>query len=145
RDAGYFALDALRIEMGRRAWGAELGPDETPFEANSLAGVKLDKRHAFIGQQALLEQQGKPLRKKLVTLVLESSDVYVWGGEAIVVDGSAVGEISSAGWSPKAGACVALGYVRGPGAQRVHEGSAAEIDLWGERVPVKLYDRWPPA
>ena len=33
RDAGYYALDALRIEAGRRAWGAELGPDETPFEA----------------------------------------------------------------------------------------------------------------
>jgi glycine/D-amino acid oxidase-like deaminating enzyme/glycine cleavage system aminomethyltransferase T len=26
RDAGYYALDALRIEQGRRAWGAELGP-----------------------------------------------------------------------------------------------------------------------
>ncbi len=25
RDAGYYALDALRIEAGRRAWGAELG------------------------------------------------------------------------------------------------------------------------
>ena len=33
RDAGYYALDALRIEAGRRAWGAELGPDETPFVA----------------------------------------------------------------------------------------------------------------
>jgi glycine cleavage system aminomethyltransferase T len=31
RDAGYYALDALRIEMGRRAWGAEIGPDETPW------------------------------------------------------------------------------------------------------------------
>ncbi|MEP6876304.1 MAG: FAD-dependent oxidoreductase, partial [Burkholderiales bacterium] len=27
-NAGYYALDALRIEAGRRAWGAELGPDE---------------------------------------------------------------------------------------------------------------------
>jgi glycine cleavage system aminomethyltransferase T len=43
RDAGYYALDALRIEAGRRAWGAELGPDETPFEAGLMAGVKLDK------------------------------------------------------------------------------------------------------
>ena len=33
RDAGYYALDALRIEQGRRAWGAELGPDETPWQA----------------------------------------------------------------------------------------------------------------
>ena len=33
RDAGYYTLDALRIEAGRRAWGDELGPDENPFEA----------------------------------------------------------------------------------------------------------------
>ncbi len=33
RDAGYYTIDALRIEAGRRAWGAELSPDETPWEA----------------------------------------------------------------------------------------------------------------
>jgi len=27
RDAGYYTIDALRIEAGRRAWGAELSPD----------------------------------------------------------------------------------------------------------------------
>jgi glycine cleavage system aminomethyltransferase T len=54
RDAGYWALDALRIEAGRRAWGAELGPDETPFEAGLAAFVAFDKGCAFIGRDALL-------------------------------------------------------------------------------------------
>ncbi len=39
-DAGYYALDALRIEAGRRAWGAELGPDETPWQAGLAFAVK---------------------------------------------------------------------------------------------------------
>ena len=143
RNAGYFALDALRIEMGRRAWGAELGPDETPNEAGMMMAVKLDKPSAFIGQHALREQQGKPLRKKLVTLVLDSAQAYLWGGEAIVVDGVSVGEISSAGWSPRAGACVALGYVRGPAALAIHRASLAEVELWGQKFPAKLYDQWP--
>ena len=143
RDAGYFALDALRIEMGRRAWGAELGPDETPFEAGMMAAVRLDKATAFMGQEALRQQQGRALRKKLVTLVLDSTEAYAWGGEAILVDGEAVGDISSAGWSPRAGACVALGYVRGPAALEVHRGTAAQIELWGDKLPVKLYDQWP--
>jgi len=129
--------------MGRRAWGAELGPDETPFEAGMMFAVKLDKPADFIGKQALLEKQGKPLRKKLVTLVLDSADAFVWGGESILVNGEAVGEISSAGWSPKAGACVALGYVRGAAAGVVHKGTAAQIELWGERVGVRLFDQWP--
>ncbi len=143
RDAGYFALDALRIEQGRRAWGAELGPDETPWEAGLSFAVKLDKTSDFIGKSALLKSQNQPLRKKLVTLVLDSAEAYAWGGEAIVLNGETVGEISSIGWSPIAGACVGLGYVRGAGANTPHEGSPAHIELWGEAVPVKLYDHWP--
>ena len=142
-DAGYFALDALRIEMGRRAWGAELGPDETPWEAGLGYAVKLDKPHAFIGKAALLASHAQPLRKKLVTLVLQEAQAFVWGGEAIVLEGEFVGEISSTGWSPRASACVALGYVRGPGANQTHAGTPAQIELWGQRIGVQLYDRWP--
>jgi glycine cleavage system aminomethyltransferase T/glycine/D-amino acid oxidase-like deaminating enzyme len=145
RDAGYYALDALRIEQGRRAWGAELGPDETPWEAGLAFSVKLDKPADFIGKAALLNSQGLALRKKLVTLVFDTPAAFAWGGEAIVLGGKTVGEISSVGWSPLAGACVALGYVRGHSANHPHAGTPADIELWGERVGVKLYDRWPPA
>ena len=145
RDAGYYALDALRVEMGRRAWGAEIGPDETPFEAGMMFSVKLDKASPFIGQTALREKQGQALRKKLVTLVLGDAQAYVWGGESILIDGVSVGDISSAGWSPRAGACVALGYVRGAPAQQDHAGTAAQIELWGERLGVRLYDHWSPS
>ncbi len=141
--AGYYALDALRIEMGRRAWGAELGPDDTPFEAGLGATVRLDKATDFIGRAALQQAQGQPLRKKLVTLVFDSPSVYAWGGEAISIEGETLGEISSAGWSPKAGACVALAYLRGLPAQQAHGGTPAQIDLWGEPVGVRLYDRRP--
>jgi len=144
-DAGYYALDALRIEQGRRAWGAELGPDETPWEAGLAYAVKLDKPTGFIGKAALLQAQGQPLRKKLVTLVFDTADAFAWGGEAIVLGGQLVGEISSVGWSPLAGACVALGYVRGDSARHSHAGTAAQIELWGERVAVTLYDQWSPA
>ncbi len=143
RDAGYYALDALRIEQGRRAWGAELGPDESPWEAGLGHAVKLDKAAEFIGKAALLKAQGLPLRKKLVTIVFESDESYAWGGEAIVLNGETVGEISSVGWSPLAGACVGLGYVRGDGANAAHNGTRAHIELWGDAIAVRLYDRWP--
>jgi 4-methylaminobutanoate oxidase (formaldehyde-forming) len=143
RDAGYYALDALRIEQGRRAWGAELSPDETPWEAGLAYAVKLDKATDFIGKAALLAGRDKPLRKKLVTLVFDSSVVYAWGGEAILLQGESVGEISSVGWSPRAGACVALGYVRGAAANQSHMGTQATIELWGEQFAVRLYDKWP--
>ena len=144
KDAGYYALDALRIEAGRRAWGAELGPDETPFEAGLSYAVKLDKPADFIGRAALLKLQGQPLRKKLVTVVLGSAAHYAWGGEALSIGGQAAGELSSVGWSPKAGACVALAYLRGEAARQAHAGTAVEVDLWGEPVAASAWDSWPP-
>jgi 4-methylaminobutanoate oxidase (formaldehyde-forming) len=143
RDAGYYALDALRIEQGRRAWGAELGPDESPWEAGLGFSVKPGKLTSFIGQAALQESQGLPLRKKLVTLVLSSSSDYVWGGESILVEGESVGEISSTGYSPLADACVALGYLRGAAANQPHAGTSVQIDLWGKQVEAQAFDRWP--
>jgi 4-methylaminobutanoate oxidase (formaldehyde-forming) len=143
KDAGYYAIDALRIEAGRRAWGAELGPDETPYEAGLMFAVKLDKGGDFIGREALVRLHDQPLRKKLLSFVLDPA-AYAWGGEAIVIDGQTVGELSSVGWSPKAGSCVGLGYVRGDAAQRVHSGTPVQIDLWGEPVGAKAWDVWPP-
>ena len=142
RDAGYYALDALRIEAGRRAWGAELGPDENPFEAGLGVGVRLDKPQPFTGREALLAAQGQALRKKLLSFVFNEPAVYAWGGEAIVIDGQTVGELSSVGWSPKAGACVGLGYVRGAAALALHAGTPVHVDLWGEPVAARAWDRW---
>jgi glycine cleavage system aminomethyltransferase T len=143
RDAGYYALDALRIEAGRRAWGAEIGPDESPFEAGLGHAVKLDKPADFIGRDALIEARHQPLRKRLVTVVFDSSTPYAWGGEALVIDGEVVGELSSVGWSPKANACVAFAHVRGETATHRHAGTRVEIDLWGERVAATAWDQWP--
>ena len=144
RDAGYWALDALRIEAGRRAWGAELGPDETPFEAGLAAFVAFDKGCDFIGRDALLAARGQPLRKKLVTVVLDDPQAYAWGGEALTLGGQPVGELSSAGWSPQAGACVALGYLRGEAARQPHAGTPVAVDLWGRPVAARAWDTWPP-
>ncbi|MCG3189411.1 MAG: 4-methylaminobutanoate oxidase (formaldehyde-forming) [Burkholderiaceae bacterium] len=142
-DAGYYAIDALRIEAGRRAWGAELGPDETPWEAGLEFAVKLDKPLPFIGRDALLAARERPLRKKLVCVVFDDPSLYAWGGEAVSIDGEPVGELSSAGWSLVAGACAAMGYVRGAIAQRRHTGTPVTVDLWGEAVAAKLWDRCP--
>jgi 4-methylaminobutanoate oxidase (formaldehyde-forming) len=143
KDAGYYALDALRIEQGRRAWGAELGPDENPLEAGLMFAVKLDKPSAFIGRDALRAALGKPLRKKLVSVVLQSGQPFAWGAETLLLNGEPVGELSSVGWSPLAKTCVGLAYVRGESAQQEHSGTPAEILLWGEPCSVKLFDRWP--
>jgi len=78
-----------------------------------------------------------------VRIVLASGNAHKARELGRQLDGEAVGEIASAGYSPLAGTCVALGYVRGAGANRPHDGTPARIELWGEKVDVRLYDRWP--
>ncbi len=52
-NAGYYAIDSLRLEKGYRAWGRELSPDITPYEAGLGFAVKLGKPGGFRGRDAL--------------------------------------------------------------------------------------------
>ena len=112
RDAGYYTIDALRIEAGRRAFGPELSPDETPWQAGLDYAVKIDKPTAFVGRDALLQQRASGLHKRLVTFTFDDATAFPWGGEPILMDGRMVGEVTSAGFSRKFGCAVAMGYAR---------------------------------
>ena len=54
---GYRAIDSLRLEKGYRVWGADITPDETPYEAGLGFCVKLDKAGGFVGREALAGAQ----------------------------------------------------------------------------------------
>ncbi|HSC99208.1 MAG TPA: aminomethyltransferase family protein, partial [Casimicrobiaceae bacterium] len=114
RDAGYYTIDALRIEVGRRAWGAELSPDETPLEAGLAYAVALGKPVDFIGRNALLQQRERGVTKRLVQLTLDDPDAFPWGGEPFLMDGRYVGELTSAAYSRALGRAVAFGYAKSP-------------------------------
>jgi 4-methylaminobutanoate oxidase (formaldehyde-forming) len=112
RDAGYYTLDALRIEAGRRAWGADLSPDETPLEAGLSYAVALAKPVDFIGREALLRQAERGVTKRLVQLTLDDPAAFPWGGEPVLMDDRYVGELTSAGYSATLGRAVAFVYAR---------------------------------
>ena len=67
---GYKAIDSCRLEKGYRVWGADITPEDTPYEAGLGFAVKLDKED-FIGRDALVGR-GRRLERKLVCLVLET-------------------------------------------------------------------------
>jgi 4-methylaminobutanoate oxidase (formaldehyde-forming) len=112
KDAGYYTIDALRVEAGRRAWGAELSPDETPWEAGLSYAVRLDKPAPFIGRDALLRQRASGLMKRLLVFTFDDPAAFPWGGEPVLMDGRNVGELTSTGYSRKYGRAVAMGYAR---------------------------------
>jgi glycine cleavage system aminomethyltransferase T/glycine/D-amino acid oxidase-like deaminating enzyme len=138
KDAGYYTIDALRIEAGRRAWGAELGPDETPWEAGLGYAVRMDKPTAFIGREALANQQAIGIRKRLVMFTFDDPAVFAWGGEPILMNGRNVGELTSTGYSRRHGRAIAMGYARAddPLTDAAVLGAQYRIDIAGDLFAV---------
>jgi len=146
-NAGYYAIDSLRIEKGYRAWGRELTPDTNPFEAGLAFACKLDKEIPFRGRDALLKLRDEPLRRRMVVLSADgAADRMLWGGEAILRDGKPVGFVSSAAFGHTLGCPVAMGYVNNPdgAADAAYLTSGAyAIDVAGESLPATLHLKAP--
>ena len=110
-DAGYYAINALRLEKGYRAFGAELTPDYNPVEAGLLFATKLRSDIPFLGREAVEEAKATGVRRRLVSFVLDDPDTMMWGGELVLRDGLGTGQVTSAAFGATLGACVGLAYV----------------------------------
>ena len=53
-------------------------------------------------------------RRRLVSLVVDDPGTMMWGGELVLRDGVAVGQVTSAAWGEAVGATVGLAYVWDP-------------------------------
>ncbi|TCO74078.1 GcvT family protein [Rhodovulum euryhalinum] len=135
-DAGYYAIESMRLEKGFRAWSRELTPEVTPFEAGLGFTVAWDKGD-FIGRAALMaaRETGAP-RRRIVQFTLEQDGPILWGGEAVLRDGVPVGALSSAFYGFTLGRAVGLGLVAAEdGIDRAYLDSGRwEIDLAGTRL-----------
>ena len=109
--AGYYTINSMRLDKAYRAFGTELTPDYNPVEAGLLFACKLKSDIAFVGRAAVEKARADGPRRKLVSLVLDDPDVMMWGGELVLRDGEAIGQITSAAWSHTLGSGVALAYI----------------------------------
>ena len=108
--AGMGAFRSLRFEKGYRLWGSDIHTEYDPFEAGMGWMVKLDKG-AFIGREALLAAQERPLKRRLCTLTVANPDVVLMGNEPIYADGDCIGMVTSGNYGYAVGKHIAFGYV----------------------------------
>ena len=144
---GYYAIESLRLEKGYRAFGRELTPDSGPVEAGLLFACKLRTDVDFLGRAAVEAAREAGPRRRLVSFVVGSPDPMLWGGELLLRDGVAAGQVTSAAWGETLGACVGLAYVWNPDggvvdADWVH-GAAYDVNVGGELHPVTVSLRAP--
>jgi 4-methylaminobutanoate oxidase (formaldehyde-forming) len=126
---GYRAIDSLRLEKGYRVWGADVTPDETPYEAGLGFAVKLDKGE-FIGRDALAAAAADPERR-LCCLVLADPRSVALGSEPVRVEGGIVGRVTSGGYGYTVERSIAYAYLPAAAAEA---GTAVEVEIFGEWV-----------
>ena len=140
-NAGYRAIETLRLEKGYRAWGSDIGPDHTPVEAGLAWACKMKSGVPFLGRDALAAQLEGGVKKRLAGFTVDSPDVILLGRETIYRDGVRVGWLSSGGFGHTLGKPIGYGYVRAAGgvAEDWMKTGRYELEVASERVPCKIH------
>jgi len=144
--AGYYALESLRMEKAYRAWGRDVTPDDTPFEAGLDFAVRLERATPFLGREALMAQREHGVRKKLVIFTLDDPDALPLGDEPILRDGAPVGVTTSAAFGHTLGRAVTMGYVKqadGIVDRAWIDAGRYAIEIAGVRAPATVHHRPP--
>lgn len=110
-NAGYRAIETLRLEKGYRAWSAEIGPDHTPDEAGLGWAVKMKSNIPFKGRDAVQAQRENGVKKFMATFTC-GGDVILLGRETIYRNGERCGWLSSAGYGHTLDKSIGMGFVR---------------------------------
>ncbi|MFN4153740.1 MAG: FAD-dependent oxidoreductase [Paracoccaceae bacterium] len=139
RPFGMFALDSLRIEKGYRAWKGDLSTDYTVLQGGLERFVDWGKP-AFRGRAALAAEKQAGVAKHFVTLRVAAGDLDPPSMATLWHQGGVVGEVTSAGWGHRVGACLALGMLR---ADLAVPGVAVEVEVFGERVRAEVLPEGP--
>jgi len=144
-NAGYYALDSLRLEKGYRAWGRDLTPDDTPLEAGLGFAVRWDKSVPWLGREALELQRARGVGKRQAIFTLDDSAPLPLGDEPIHRDGVCVGAVTSAAYGHTLGRSVALGWVRAqaPVDDAFLRAGRYEIEIAGDRFSATLHLKSP--
>jgi 4-methylaminobutanoate oxidase (formaldehyde-forming) len=139
--AGYRAIESLRLEKGYRAWGADITPNDDPFQAGLGWAVKLKSGMPFLGREALEKKAASPLAKRLATFTVADPAVSLFGRETIYRNGERVGYLTSGGWGYTAGANIGMGYVRHPAGvtDDFLQTGEYELEVATVRVPALLH------
>ena len=141
-NAGYRAIESLRLEKGYRAWGADIGPDHSPLMAGLGWAVKFRRDIPFLGREALDEQKKRRLPRLFAGFMVDDPAIVLLGRETIFRNGQRVGWLGSAGYGYTVQKFIGYGYVRDPesgvDAERVLSG-AYELEVATERVPASVF------
>lgn len=136
-NAGYRALDSLRLEKGYRYWSSELSPDTNPYEAGLGFAVALNKGE-FIGRGALQRIHREGIKRKLACFLMDGF-VPLHGGEAMLHEGRVIETVTSGGYGHTIGKSIAYGFIP----MNLFDEKRFEVESFGVRHAAVRSERAP--
>jgi 4-methylaminobutanoate oxidase (formaldehyde-forming) len=137
---GLHALDSLRLEKGYKHWGADITPNDTPWESGLGFCVKMDKAD-FRGKEALAQKQAEGLKRKLVMFSLEDHKPLVYHDEPIYRNGELISENTHGAYSHVNNCSIGMCYLKNPDGisdDWIKDGTY-EINVAGKMYPIKIH------
>lgn len=136
--AGYHAMNSLRMEKGYRHWGHDVTDEDTPLEAGLGFAVAWSKPEGFIGRDALQRQREAGPKKKMIHVALKDPTAMLYHNEPIWCDGKLIGRITSGMFGHTIGTSLGLGYIDNPDGSvdaSFLEAAKFEVEIAGVRTP----------
>lgn len=124
---GARALMSMRLEKAWGVWTLDFRPDFTAAESGM--DIFINWKKDFVGKEAAVVERETGPKRKLVTLVIDVDGIDVSGDEAILLNGAAVGYISSGGYAHHVQKSIAMGYVS---SEHASAGTMLEVEILGQ-------------
>ncbi|MDE1467609.1 glycine cleavage system aminomethyltransferase GcvT [Aurantiacibacter sp. D1-12] len=136
KPAGLGARDSLRLEAALPLYGHDLSLDTDPVSAGLTFAIAKARRETggYMGHAATLSRLDGGSTQKRVGLALDGR-LPAREGAQVFSDNSAVGTVTSGGFSPTLGYPIAMAYIDN---EFTTEGTALEIEVRGKRLPAKV-------
>jgi folate-binding protein YgfZ len=144
---GREAWNTLRIEAGRPLVGVDMDENTIALEARMESAISFTKG-CYEGQEVIARATYQGHMNRLLVGFRVEGDTVPVRGDAVLVDGKQVGNVTSATYSPIQRYVIALGYVRRPNdatGTRLQiqtdgwqlRGSVAELPFAKAAIPVR--------
>ncbi|ACA99692.1 MULTISPECIES: glycine cleavage system aminomethyltransferase GcvT [Cyanophyceae] len=131
---GLGARDTLRLEAGLHLYGQDMDDDTTPLEAGLGWLIHWQEKDAFIAKDILQTQKAAGVQRRLVGLEMQGRGI-ARHDYSVLVNGEAVGLVTSGTMSPTLEKAIALAYLP---LEFSKVGQAVTVEIRGKQYPAQV-------
>jgi aminomethyltransferase len=133
---GLGARDLLRLEAALCLYGHDIDASTSPVEAGLAWSIGKRRRQegGFPGASRILDELQRGADRRRVGLEM-GGRIPAREGAEILVEGAAIGKVTSGGFGPSLGRPIAMGYVD---ARFATPGTAVIVSVRGKELPARI-------